>query len=251
MNGSSVASPNFNGAAPAAQSGYINATLQVSGSNVSIEIPDPGATYQTLANLDTTSTLGASDTHYPSQKAVKTYVDNAALSAGGTPVGTATGSLTVTALPDLGCADQTFTFTGITTATQISPGWPSTLPAGISGNMWASAASTVTVRLCNSSGTAITFGPLTYTAKIANYYLTASATPTFSAIVDGACASQNITLTGASAGDPVVAGPPAAFAAGLRLDMVVSAASTVAARVCNWSGASATPSGTFTAMVAK
>jgi len=34
--------------------------------------------YQTLANLDTTATLGTSDTKYPSQKAVKSYVDNAA-----------------------------------------------------------------------------------------------------------------------------------------------------------------------------
>jgi hypothetical protein len=36
---------------------------------------DPAALYQILANLDTTVTLGASDTKYPSQNAVKTYVD--------------------------------------------------------------------------------------------------------------------------------------------------------------------------------
>lgn len=33
------------------------------------------AAKQTVANLDTTATLGTSDTKYPSQKAVKSYVD--------------------------------------------------------------------------------------------------------------------------------------------------------------------------------
>jgi hypothetical protein len=40
---------------------------------------DTAAGYQTTANLDTTTTLGTSDTKYPSQKAVKTYVDNSLL----------------------------------------------------------------------------------------------------------------------------------------------------------------------------
>jgi hypothetical protein len=39
VNGSAVSSPNFNGSTPAAQTGYTNATLQVSGSSVSVEIP--------------------------------------------------------------------------------------------------------------------------------------------------------------------------------------------------------------------
>lgn len=37
---------------------------------------DTDALKQTIANLDTTVTLGGSDTKYPSQNAVKTYVDN-------------------------------------------------------------------------------------------------------------------------------------------------------------------------------
>lgn len=37
---------------------------------------DTAAGYQTTANIDTTTTLGTSDTKYPSQKAVKTYVDS-------------------------------------------------------------------------------------------------------------------------------------------------------------------------------
>jgi hypothetical protein len=39
VNGSSASSPNLNGTTPAAQTGYTNATFQVSGSNVSVEIP--------------------------------------------------------------------------------------------------------------------------------------------------------------------------------------------------------------------
>jgi hypothetical protein len=39
VNGSSVSSPNFNASTPAAASGYNNATLQVTGSNVSIQVP--------------------------------------------------------------------------------------------------------------------------------------------------------------------------------------------------------------------
>jgi hypothetical protein len=35
----------------------------------------PASIYQLLSNIDTTVTLGGSDTKYPSQNAVKTYVD--------------------------------------------------------------------------------------------------------------------------------------------------------------------------------
>lgn len=42
------------------------------------DIPDLSATYQTVANLSTTTSLGSSNTLYPSQLAVKTYVDNIA-----------------------------------------------------------------------------------------------------------------------------------------------------------------------------
>lgn len=42
------------------------------------DIPDLSATYQTVANLSTSTSLGGSNTLYPSQLAVKTYVDNTA-----------------------------------------------------------------------------------------------------------------------------------------------------------------------------
>lgn len=212
--------------------------------------PPPNPSASTLGGVESIDCTGTGHILGISTSGVPTCSADSG-GGGGTPVGTATASLTFTAVPDLGCKDQTFAFTGITTATQLSPGWPSTLPAGVVGAMWSSAASTATVRLCNASGAVVTFGPLTYTAKIANYYLTASATPTFTAVPDGACQSQNMTLTGASAGDPVVAGAPSTFAAGLNLGMVATATNTVGVRVCNWSGSSVTPSGTFTATIAK
>lgn len=165
--------------------------------------------------------------------------------------GVQTAALTYTALKDGACADQTFTFTGITTSTQLQPGWPSALNSGLVGAMFASATDTVDVRMCNFSGASITTSSLTYTAKIANYYLTGTNAPSWTAIVDGACQNQTFTLTGATAGDPVVAGAPSTFAAGLALNMLASAANTITIRVCNWSDASVTPSGTFTATIAK
>ncbi len=44
VNGSAVSSPNFNGTTPAAGSGFTNATFQVSGSSVSVEVPTSSAT---------------------------------------------------------------------------------------------------------------------------------------------------------------------------------------------------------------
>ena len=172
---------------------------------------------------------------------------------GGSSVGSQSSSLTFTGLVDGACADQTFAFTGITTATQLTAGFPSALPAGVDGVMFASAAATVDVRMCNHSGGSQTFGPLTYTAKIANYYLTGNSTFTWSAIPDGSCRSQTFTLTGATAGDPVVPGWPAAFDTGLEGSMLISAGNTVQVRVCNYSGGSVTPGNTesFVATIAK
>ena len=50
----------------------------------------PGFTPENVANKDATATLGTSDTLYPSQKAVKTYVDTRILRGTGTPEGVVT-----------------------------------------------------------------------------------------------------------------------------------------------------------------
>ncbi len=50
-------------------------------------------------------------------------------------------------------ADQTMGLTGAAAGDSVAPGWPQ-LPAGVMGMMWVSGANTVSVRLCNFSGSA-------------------------------------------------------------------------------------------------
>ena len=64
-----------------------------SGSNKFVTA-DTDALKELLANKDATVTLGASDTKYPTQKAVKTYVDNQiATRAASNPLGTWSGDI--------------------------------------------------------------------------------------------------------------------------------------------------------------
>jgi hypothetical protein len=84
-------------------------------------------------------------------------------------------------------------------------------------------------------------------------FLTATATIAFSAIATGACsADQTFTLSGAAISDGVSAGWPSGIASGLIGIMRVSAANTVAVRLCNFSGGSVTPaSATYRATVVR
>lgn len=161
-------------------------------------------------------------------------------------------SLTFTPIFDGDCQDQTFTFTGVGSSTQLVAGLPSSLPAGVDAVMFANAANSVDVRLCNHSGITQNMGAYTFSAKTPGYALTASAALTFSPIVDGACGSQVLTLTGANPGDPVAAGFPAAMGAGLTGNMTVSSGNTVSVLLCNYSGASWNGSAqTFVATIVK
>lgn len=69
----------------------------------------------------------------------------------------------------------------------------------------------------------------------------ASLSATWSAIADGACQQQTATWTGVTTADTVILGAPSGLAAGLITNVRVSAADTVAIRVCNLSGASVNP----------
>ena len=74
-------------------------------------------------------------------------------------------------------------------------------------------------------------------------FLTATGTFAFSAIASGACsADQTFTLSGAVTSDGVSPGWPPGIATGLIGMMRISAANTVAVRLCNLSGGSVTPS---------
>ncbi len=77
-------------------------------------------------------------------------------------------------------------------------------------------------------------------------YLTNSATLSFTAIATGGCgADKTFALPGAMVGDSVAPGWPNALEAGLIGTMRVSAANTIAVRLCNLSGASVTPVSTL------
>jgi hypothetical protein len=98
----------------------------------------------------------------------------------------------------------------------------------------------------------VTPGTLTFNAVLAVYNLSGSGMATFSpAIVDGGCGDATFMLNGVVAGDPLVPHWPANFGAGLVGSMIASATNTVDVRVCNFSGASVTPTGTYGASVAR
>jgi hypothetical protein len=66
-------------------------------------------------------------------------------------------------------ADQTMTVTGANPGDAVAPGWPA-LPAGVFGIMLVSATNTVTVRLCNLSGSGAAPPSATYRATIVRNY---------------------------------------------------------------------------------
>jgi hypothetical protein len=69
-----------------------------------------------------------------------------------------------------GCAaDQTLTVAGANPGDAVAPGWPA-LPAGILGIMLVSGTNTVTVRLCNLSGSGVTPPSASYKATIVRNY---------------------------------------------------------------------------------
>ncbi|MGC9971760.1 MAG: hypothetical protein ABSE56_14350 [Bryobacteraceae bacterium] len=84
-------------------------------------------------------------------------------------------------------------------------------------------------------------------------YLTTTVTLNFPLIANGACAAdQSFSLLGAVVGDSVAPGWPGAFEPGLLGIMRVSAADTIAIRVCNLSGAAMDPiNATFRATIVR
>jgi hypothetical protein len=65
---------------------------------------------------------------------------------------------------DGACAENTFTLTGASSASSISPKWPAALETGLFGSMIATATNTVTVRLCNLSGSPVDPASATFAA---------------------------------------------------------------------------------------
>ena len=81
-----------------------------------------------------------------------------------------TATLSFPAIANAACAaDQTITVAGANPGDAVAPGWP-VLPSGVFGVMLVSSANTVTVRLCNLSGLAVTPPSTTYRATIVRNY---------------------------------------------------------------------------------
>lgn len=195
-----------------------------------------------------------SDLLVPSQKSVVTYVSShSGGGGGGSGVGRNSFAITWGQMYDGDCQEQTATWTGVTTGNTIVFGWPSSLPAGIIANGRVSSSNTVSMRMCNLSGTTVTPGLLTTNATLAIYNLSATSAISFSTIPDGSCLQNNFTVTGVSAGDPIAPYWPAALETGLVGSMVASSSNTVTITLCNWSGASVSPAAgeTFGASIAK
>jgi hypothetical protein len=83
-------------------------------------------------------------------------------------------------------------------------------------------------------------------------YLTATATLDFAGIAFSGCSELTFALPGAATGDGIAAGWPSGLEAGLVGMMRVSAADTVAVRLCNLSGAALNPTAaTFRATIVR
>jgi hypothetical protein len=83
-------------------------------------------------------------------------------------------------------------------------------------------------------------------------YLTATGTLDFPSLPSGTCSELTLALPGATAGDGVAAAWPTGLESGLLGMMRVSAANTIAVRLCNFSGATLNPaSGMFRATVVR
>ncbi len=90
--------------------------------------------------------------------AIPTYLMNSAV-------------LNFPSIPTGGCSsDLTVSVAGANTGDAVAPGWPAGLPSGILGIMLVSSSNTVSVRLCNLSGSAVQPPSATYRATIVRNY---------------------------------------------------------------------------------
>jgi hypothetical protein len=78
----------------------------------------------------------------------------------------ASASINFGSINDAACATNTLTVTGAATGDKVSPGWPSGLETGLVGSMRVTAADTVTIQLCNLSGSSVDPASATFAAAV-------------------------------------------------------------------------------------
>jgi hypothetical protein len=79
---------------------------------------------------------------------------------------TATASIDFAAIGNGTCGANVFTATGAATGARIASGYPGDLASGLIGRMVVSATNTVSVQLCNFSGSSVDPGPGNYSVTI-------------------------------------------------------------------------------------
>jgi len=113
-------------------------------------------------------------------------------------------------------------------------------PVGLAPSVRITAPGVATLRMCNFSGAAQS--PPTANYTVVQYGSnTTTATLTFPQIVDGACATLNVAVPGATAASAIAVGLPSALEQGLIVAGAPSGPGVIAVSACNWSGATLTP----------
>ena len=79
---------------------------------------------------------------------------------------TGTDALNFGSIANASCADLTLTVPGAATGDAVAAGWPVSIAPGALGSMFVSAADTITVRLCNLSGSSVDPALGTYRATV-------------------------------------------------------------------------------------
>lgn len=182
---------------------------------------------------DSTLNAGAGGFHLLSAVAVGSFLPL----AGGTLTGALKGtSITLTgALTAASASGATLTGTSFVSAPTISS---ASLFSGVAMNLTGAA----TVGTSLTVGGNVSVGKLGIAAgNLATRMLWTTATLTFGAIAPQATNDQTIALTGATVGDQVLAGVPAAPTAGIVYFPFVSATNTVIMRAANITAATLTP----------
>lgn len=174
---------------------------------------------------------------------------------GGSTTGLYSGTLDFPLIGDGNTAELTFTATGATTGMSLAVAAPSSLETGLIPTAFVSAANTVKIRLYNGSGASVDPVSATYYVRDLGSlgYFTGSGTIGPLTLGDGTCGViGTFTVNGANTGDNLGEGWPSTLNSGVIGRMIVTAANTVTARVCNWSGGNVTiASSTFSAGVTR
>ena len=166
------------------------------------------------------------------------------------------GVVTFGAILDGEIGTNTIGLTGAVVGSNVAPGWPVDLPAGLIGLMRVSAPDTIEVRLHNMSGSTVTPGDVAVSFSVfsgpqaAAVELSGSGTVAGGDILDGEIRQLTFALAGATVGANVSPGWPSGLPAGLIGMMRVSASGIIQVRLLNMSGGLVTlPTLTYAASI--